>query len=261
MNQLLIDPSGGMAGDMFTAALISAGADSQQLLAGMIRAGEKLGKVAINLKESPDKATQLDIRLTNNDAHLNGQKAERVLNELIDELKLKPVYAFLAHKILKVLLEAEKKAHNEHPLLQKIAHGHHHSHGHHHGHHHQHSDTFLHEAQDIIIDIVGASLGLQLLDVAPRAVLTGALSVGDGEITFSHGTLPVPAPATEAILNGYHIPYQKGPVSFELCTPTGSAILAALEVQLGTLDGQPLLSGRSRGTKLLDIPPLVIKIF
>jgi len=44
----------------------------------------------------------------------------------------------------------------------------------------------------------------------------------------SHGRLPVPAPATRAILEEHHISYQSGPVEAELLTPTGAAILAAL---------------------------------
>jgi len=54
------------------------------------------------------------------------------------------------------------------------------------------------------------------------------VSVGGGTVHFSHGTLPVPAPAVVAILKRYRIPHVAGPVDVELLTPTGAAILAAL---------------------------------
>jgi tRNA (adenine37-N6)-methyltransferase len=88
----------------------------------------------------------------------------------------------------------------------------------------------LHEAQDILLDLTGAAWGLQALKVDPGSVMClSPVRVGGGTTgDTSHGRLPVPAPATRAILDEYHIPYQSGPVEAELLTPTGAAILAAL---------------------------------
>lgn len=47
-------------------------------------------------------------------------------------------------------------------------------------------------------------------------------------VRFSHGTLPVPAPAVAAILKRHRIPHVSGPEDVELLTPTGAALLAAL---------------------------------
>lgn len=88
----------------------------------------------------------------------------------------------------------------------------------------------LHEAQDIILDVTGAAWGLQALDVDLSAVTClSPVRVGGGSVDGgSHGRLPVPAPATMAILHRYRIPHAAGPVEAELLTPTGAAILAAL---------------------------------
>ncbi|HHE72742.1 MAG TPA: tRNA (N6-threonylcarbamoyladenosine(37)-N6)-methyltransferase TrmO [Chloroflexi bacterium] len=89
--------------------------------------------------------------------------------------------------------------------------------------------SYLHEAQDIVIDVTGAAWGLQWLHVDLSAVTCLApVYVGGGTVMTSHGQLSIPAPATRFILERYHIPYTSGPVEAELLTPTGAAILAAL---------------------------------
>ena len=99
----------------------------------------------------------------------------------------------------------------------------------------------LHEAQDIILDVTGAAWGLQALNVDLDTITClSPVQVGGGttEMT-SHGRLHAPAPATEAILREYRIPYAPGPVEAELLTPTGAAILAALT---------PIFLSRESGT-------------
>jgi uncharacterized protein (DUF111 family) len=126
-------------------------------------------------------------------------------------------------------------------------------------HKHDNEDSYLHEAQDIIIDISGAVMGMQLLNIDTNAILTESLSVGNGEITFSHGKLSVPTPATTNILNKYKIPFTMGPIDNELCTPTGASILAALNHRLERnflKNNKTKNQGTSRGTKDYQIPPL-----
>ncbi|MCD6291024.1 MAG: tRNA (N6-threonylcarbamoyladenosine(37)-N6)-methyltransferase TrmO [Anaerolineae bacterium] len=87
----------------------------------------------------------------------------------------------------------------------------------------------LHEAQDILLDVTGAAWGLQWLNVElDRVYCFAPVHVGGGTVSGSHGQLSIPAPATKVILQRHHIPYAVGPVEVELLTPTGAAILAAL---------------------------------
>ncbi len=86
-------------------------------------------------------------------------------------------------------------------------------------------------AADSIADIVGACVGLDLLGV--REVYCSAVNVGGGTVETEHGTLPVPAPATAALLKGKPV-YSRGPQK-ELTTPTGAAIAAALARDFGPL--------------------------
>ena len=81
-------------------------------------------------------------------------------------------------------------------------------------------------AVDTIVDIVCAAAGCEALGV-DRWVCS-PLNVGSGTVECEHGTLPVPAPATLALLGSAPV-YAAGP-PMERVTPTGAAILRMLEV-------------------------------
>ena len=86
--------------------------------------------------------------------------------------------------------------------------------------------THFHEvgADDAVADVVGACTALCSLGVGGVAVLP--LTLGRGTAQGSHGTFPLPAPATLHILEGTGIPTRLGDEEEELCTPTGAALLA-----------------------------------
>jgi uncharacterized protein (TIGR00299 family) protein len=79
-------------------------------------------------------------------------------------------------------------------------------------------------AVDSIIDIVGAAICFNVLNV--DSVHVSTVELGGGFVKCDHGSLPVPAPATAEIIHG--IPVKKDGVDFEATTPTGAAILATL---------------------------------
>jgi len=198
--QLYIDPKGGMAGDMFAAALISAGADETQMIQAMQYAAQKIGTATISSSLTHDQAHRLHIAIEHHHGHLSGHKAYHLLEDIFSELNIEPEYQNFGFKALQILVEAEIKAHKENTFLTDHIHAHHH-HSHDdadHKHEHQ-EDAYLHEAQDILIDITGAVMGLQLLKASTQAILLNPVSWGGGHITFSHGHLPVPAPATAII--------------------------------------------------------------
>jgi len=86
-------------------------------------------------------------------------------------------------------------------------------------------------AVDTIIDIVCAAAGAEILGI--DRWLASPLNVGSGTVKCQHGTLPVPAPATLALLGDAPI-YSAGP-PMERVTPTGAAVLRMLDVEYQSL--------------------------
>ena len=89
-------------------------------------------------------------------------------------------------------------------------------------------DVHFHEvgAIDAIVDITGAALAIETLNISQ--VFASALPLTSGQVKTAHGLLPVPAPATLEILRKVAAPWKPRPVEGELVTPTGAAILATL---------------------------------
>jgi hypothetical protein len=86
-------------------------------------------------------------------------------------------------------------------------------------------------AVDTIVDIVCAAAGAEALGV--ERWLASPLNVGSGTVVCQHGTLPVPAPATLALLGDAPV-YAAGP-PMERVTPTGAVVLRMLDVQYAEL--------------------------
>jgi uncharacterized protein (TIGR00299 family) protein len=124
--------------------------------------------------------------------------------QLADEVKERAAYAF------QLLGEAEAAIHSI-PVEQ----------------------VHFHEvgAVDTIVDIVCTAAGAKALGV--ERWLASPLNVGSGTVDCAHGTLPVPAPATLALLRDAPI-FSAGP-AMERVTPTGATILRMLNVEYRSL--------------------------
>lgn len=112
-------------------------------------------------------------------------------------------------------------------------------------------------AVDTIVDIVCAAAGAELLGV--DRWFASPLNVGSGTVDCAHGTLPVPAPATLALLGNAPI-YAAG-AAMERVTPTGAAILRMLDVQYGTLPAMsPSASGYGAGGRNTPGQPNLLRL-
>lgn len=107
-------------------------------------------------------------------------------------------------------------------------------------------EVHFHEvgAIDAVVDVVGSWVALELLEVAE--VHVGPVGLGHGTIKAAHGILPLPAPATVALLEGITV---KG-LQFEgeTATPTGAALVATMATHFGQMpQGTVVNSARGAG--------------
>jgi uncharacterized protein (TIGR00299 family) protein len=115
-------------------------------------------------------------------------------------------------------------------------------------------DVTFHEvgALDSIIDVVGSAICLDMLN--PERITCSEIELGGGTVKCAHGILPVPAPATELLVQG--LPVRTGGFNKEMTTPTGAAILAASvdEFITGPSAFRQLKTGIGIGTRKMDKP-------
>jgi hypothetical protein len=115
-------------------------------------------------------------------------------------------------------------------------------------------------ADDAIADVVGACTALHLL--APDGVVVKPITLGSGVIQGSHGTLPIPAPATAAILAASTLLAIPGQGEGELCTPTGAALLAGFATMspLWVEPARILATGYGAGSRDPEGVPNVLRV-
>lgn len=98
---------------------------------------------------------------------------------------------------------------------------------------------------DSIIDIVGVVLALEQLGI--DRLVVSPLGVGSGFVQCAHGQIPLPAPATLELVQGWQVQAVGG--KGERLTPTGAAIISVLG-EPGELPSMNVLStGYGAGTR------------
>ena len=104
-------------------------------------------------------------------------------------------------------------------------------------------------AMDAVADVTAVCLLMEAL--SPERVVASPVHVGSGRLRCAHGLLPVPAPATAALLRD--VPIYGGGIEGELCTPTGAALLKYFVNAFGPLPAMRTQRiGHGMGTK--DFP-------
>ncbi len=198
---LWLEPVGGIAGDMFLAAALDLGV-SQSELEEQLRSLEVPGW-KLELSQAERHAivgTHLDVVVTAPEGG-HAHRSWKDIDALISRSKLSATAKAGALKVFRLIGEVEAQIHGT--TLDEI---------------------HFHEvgAVDSIVDICGAAVALDLLG-NPK-VYCAPPPLGSGTIRIAHGVVPVPVPATLALLKGV-------PVRFEglgeLTTPTGAALIKA----------------------------------
>lgn len=88
-------------------------------------------------------------------------------------------------------------------------------------------------AIDSLVDIIGTFLAVEYLGI--KKVYASEIPLGSGFIECAHGTIPVPVPATIAILSD--TPVTPSDAKTEIVTPTGAALIKTLCKDFGPMPG------------------------
>ncbi|HEX8730466.1 MAG TPA: nickel pincer cofactor biosynthesis protein LarC, partial [Ktedonobacterales bacterium] len=198
-----LDCFSGVSGDMLLGALIHAGAPLDMLRAGLARL--PLTGYTLEAEEISDHGihgVRATVRLAGEE-HAHRRLAE--ITALIEAAGLPARARERALAIFRRLAAAEGAVHGVAP-----------------------EEITFHEvgAVDSIVDIVGAALGLEALDIGD--LYCSELPLTSGRVKSSHGLLPVPGPATLELLKGTGAVWRPLDAQGELVTPTGAAVAATL---------------------------------
>ncbi len=112
-------------------------------------------------------------------------------------------------------------------------------------------------AVDSIIDIVGTVYALEVLEI--ERLFVSPLPLGSGFVKTAHGRIPVPAPATLALLKG--VPVLNSGVQQEMVTPTGAALATGLATAFGPMPPMVVQNvGYGVGSRELPDRPNLLRI-
>ncbi len=242
---LHLDPVGGIAGDMFIAAMLDA---FPALGAGLDAALAKIGLppgarcALVAHSDGTLVGRRFDLSLPADAAPGAGRHPDHVglaaIRAAIAAMDLDAAVTARAESMFAVLAQAEAEVHGVSV-----------------------DEVEFHEvgALDSIADIVGAAWIIEALGPATWSV--GALPLGAGRVHSAHGALPVPAPAVVRLLQGFAF-FDDG-LPGERVTPTGAAILRHLGCAAGIVPRPGRLSAAGMGFGARKLPGLanVLRVF
>jgi uncharacterized protein (TIGR00299 family) protein len=221
----------GASGDMLLGALLDAGLPLEILQEKLaeLNLGIEFDLKAYKLNKNGFSATKLDVIVheTQHGRHLAEIEAILHQSSLADHIQAKAIGIF------RRLAGVEAGIHG-----QPVEHVH------------------LHElgGVDTMVDVVGTLVGLEELGV--ERVYASPLPLGRGFVKGAHGQIPLPAPATIALLKD--VPVRGSEIEMELVTPTGAVLLSTLCVAFGPIPAMTLTGqGYGAGGGYLPIPNIL----
>ena len=220
---LLIDMPGGVAGDMFVAALLDLGGDETKLR----REFDLLGVGKIELVSEKVKSSGLSSRrihfLVPQEADWSGgspssrlpsgpegghhiHRTLKIIRSILEKSVLPPLVKARSLRVFEILAEAEGQVHGLPP-----------------------EEVHFHEvgSLDAICEVVGTCLLLEELRV--EKIYAHSLTFGSGVVRCAHGEMPVPVPAVVKMAERFGFPVRElSRDTGELTTPTGCALVCGL---------------------------------
>lgn len=230
MRVAYFDLIGGASGDMILGAMLDAGLPYDALKDGL--QGLHLDGYSLTHKKVTRQgfgATQVEVKVSDTvtERHLQD------ILELVETSDLPDPIRSSAVSMFQRLGEIEAEIHNI-----------------------EVNQVHLHELGgiDTIVDIAGSLIGMQILGI--EKVYCSSFPVGRGFVHGAHGLIPLPSPATLALLEG--VPVRNSEIEKELVTPTGAVLLTSLAAGYGAIPAMTLQQvGYGAGSRDLPVPNLL----
>jgi pyridinium-3,5-bisthiocarboxylic acid mononucleotide nickel chelatase len=196
---LIFDPFAGISGDMVIGALIDLGLSAEWL-------GDFVASLRIPGEVGVERVDRSGISCASVRFHVPAQHEHRHLSDILEIVERSDAPAevrAVAEAVFRRLAEAEAAIHGVD--IERV---------------HFHEVGALDSILDVMCSVGGVhELGFQ-------RCYTRTVAVGSGTAEMSHGTYPLPAPATARLLVGLRVRETGFPE--ECTTPTGAALLATL---------------------------------
>ena len=256
MKALYLDCASGISGNMFIGACLQLGVPEKYLRGEFekLNLGDEYELEFSDVSKNGIGAAYFDVKLLHEHEHHHDNQPANIhhlhqhvhhhehrkmadIRKIIDATEFSAEVKNCALAIFGKLAEAEGKVHNV-PA----------------------EEVHFHEvgAIDSIIDILGCAICIDYLEI--KKVFVSRINVGHGFVKCAHGLMPIPAPATAELLQGFKT-YSFG-AEKELTTPTGAAIVNTLAENSVDMpeDFVSEKIGYGAGTLNLDIPN-VLRIY
>ena len=256
MKALYLDCASGISGNMFIGACLQLGVPEKYLRGEFekLNLGDEYELEFSDVSKNGIGAAYFDVKLLHEHEHHHENQPANIhhlhqhvhhhehrkmadIRKIIDATEFSAEVKNCALAIFGKLAEAEGKVHNV-PA----------------------EEVHFHEvgAIDSIIDILGCAICIDYLEI--KKVFVSRINVGHGFVKCAHGLMPIPAPATAELLQGFKT-YSFG-AEKELTTPTGAAIVNTLAENSVDMpeDFVSEKIGYGAGTLNLDIPN-VLRIY
>ena len=211
---IVIDPQiAGISGDMLLSSLVDLGADKNKIIDGIKKCEKFLSNSTIKkmdfqkIQKNRIESTQLILESDENISERKGIEIKKAILDSVNELNLSIKSKTFAESCINTLISSESKIHG---ISEDSVH--------------------FHEASsiDTLVDIVGITIALDDLKLFEEKIVSLPVSVGGGNVSFSHGTMSNPASAVLQIFKNSNLNIQGNNVKEELTTPTGACILVNL---------------------------------
>jgi hypothetical protein len=223
----------GLAGDMMIGALLSAGWSEERMREALARIPVPEVNVRI---ESRRHHSLVGLGIRVEAAKEPPERSMRDVRRIIEASSLDPPVKKRCLQLFERLAGVEAAIHGIAPDM-----------------------VHFHElgAIDSIVDIVLTVAGIA--DLGITRLTCGPVPLSRGEVETAHGKLPVPTPATLALLQG--IPIRWLPIEGEWMTPTGALILSGLVDSFGPPPEMRLAStGIGAGTRQSPDCPNIVRL-